>query len=135
MTLILSRQHRRQLLDFAEEAGSSECCGLILGRGDTVEILELTANVAANPYNAFEIDPSALIRAEKCTREGGLEILGYFHSHPNGSIEPSKTDVQSAAVDGRSWLIIAGAEISAWRAVERGGGQATSFVPEILVEA
>ena len=135
MTLILSRQHRRQLLDFAEEAGSSECCGLILGRGDTVEILELTANVAASPYNAFEIDPSVLIRAEKHVREGGLEILGYFHSHPNGAIEPSETDVQSAAADGRCWLIIAGAEISAWRAVERGGGQATIFVPEILVEA
>ncbi|MBK8374548.1 MAG: M67 family metallopeptidase [Sphingomonadales bacterium] len=134
MTLILSRQHRRQLLDFAEESGSSECCGLILGRGDTVELLELTANVAASPYNSFEIDSSMLIRAEKCAREGGLEILGYFHSHPNGSIEPSKIDARSAAADGRCWLIIAGAEISAWRAVERGGRQATFFVPEILVE-
>jgi proteasome lid subunit RPN8/RPN11 len=60
-----------QLLDFAEESGSSECCGLILGRATLCELLELTANVAASPYNSFEIDSSMLIRAEKCAREAG----------------------------------------------------------------
>ena len=73
MTLILSRQHRRQLLDFAEESGSSEGCGMILGRGDTVELLESTAIVAARPYNSFEIYSSMVIRAEKCAREGVLQ--------------------------------------------------------------
>ena len=78
MTVILSRQHRRQLLDFAEEAGSSECCGLILGRGDTVEILELTANVAFDPFITFEIDPSALIRAESARGRAGWKYWAIF---------------------------------------------------------
>jgi proteasome lid subunit RPN8/RPN11 len=84
MQLILSRRLKQLLLDFAAQAGSYECCGLLLGLGDVVEKVELTANVAINPQIAFEIDPAALIAAEKRARQGGRQILGYFHSHPVG---------------------------------------------------
>jgi desampylase len=129
MGLKLSRRHRQQLLDWAEEAGDYECCGLLLGMKDIVERVERTANVAGNPNSHFEIDSSALILAEKYARQGGPQILGYFHSHPNGSAQPSVTDAQMAAVDGRRWLIVAGGKITSWRPV----GQPVTFVAEDLV--
>ena len=127
MKLQLSRTHRRQLLAWAAEAGVYECCGLILGREDTVEKIEMTSNVADNPMCEFEIDPLALIDAEKQAREGGPLILGYFHSHPNGLAKPSIKDAQMAAADGRRWLIIADGQITSWRPVDNAPNAAVSF--------
>src|SRR3982751_253500 len=113
MTIRISRQQERQLLDWAIEAGDSECCGLIC-EADGVVTIELAANVAADPERHFEIDPAALIAAEKAHRTGQRRLLGIFHSHPNGLARPSEEDAAMAAEDGRAWLIIAGGRITAW---------------------
>lgn len=65
------------------------------------------ANVAPDPLRHFEIDPAALIAAHRASRAGGLAVLGYFHSHPNGLARPSATDARAAAGDGRIWAIVA----------------------------
>lgn len=128
MGLKLSRQQRQQLLDWADEAGEQECCGLLLGRGEEVERVELAENVATDPERYFEIDPSALIEAEKQARQGGPTILGYFHSHPNGRAEPSPVDAASASLDGRYWLIIANGEITVWLPTLAGVTNRVSFI-------
>jgi desampylase len=130
MHLELSSQQRHQLLDWAEAAGIYECCGLLLGEKGVVERVELTTNVADDPRSHFEIDPSALILAEKYARQGGPQILGYFHSHPNGLAMPSATDAALAAPDGRHWLIIADGTMSLWQPV----GDPVTFTEEELVE-
>ncbi len=127
MGLKLSRQQRQLLLDWANEAGKQECCGLLLGRGDNVERVKRTANVADHPHDRFEIDPAALIMAEKQARQGGPAILGYFHSHPNGRAEPSPNDAGSACADGRYWLIIANGGITAWQPIAGGEGKPVTF--------
>lgn len=132
MQLHLSRTHRQQLLDWAAAANPCECCGLLLGRGDIVESIELTANVADDMATHFEIDPATLIHAEKKERNGGLQILGYFHSHPNGKAEPSTEDAAMAAADERRWLIIAKGQVTAWRPVK--GPDTIFFEVEGLVE-
>ena len=128
MGLKLSRQQRQQLLDWADEAGDLECCGLLLGDDGGVHRVERTANISGNPQYRFEIDPTALIRAEKQARQGGPKILGYFHSHPNGRAEPSADDAACAADDGRYWLIIANGEITTWLPIGGTDGQAVTFV-------
>lgn len=114
MVLILSRKQHSQLLDWAKNAKTLECCGLLLGQSGVVARVVLAANVADDPARHFEIDPGMLITAEKHARNGRPSILGYFHSHPNGLQRPSVQDAASAAEDGRVWLIIAGGAISAW---------------------
>lgn len=114
MILRLSSQQQRQLLDWAAAAHPHECCGLVLDCADGLE-LRLSANVAADPGQHFEIDPAMLIAAEKAQRDGAHKIIGYFHSHPNGFARPSATDADMAMEDGRIWLIIAGEAITAWR--------------------
>ncbi len=53
-------------------------------------------------------------------RDHGPRIVGYYHSHPSGSVKPSKTDANMAAPDDRIWLIINGQEAAAWRTLENG---------------
>lgn len=115
MDLILSSNDHQQMLDWAVKAGERECCGILRGTGRHVRAVELAKNVAPDPARHFEIDPATLVAAHKSARAGGLPLLGYFHSHPNGLAAPSPTDVAQAAPDGLIWLIIASHSISAWR--------------------
>ena len=108
------------LTEYARDAHPLECCGLLLGTREEVSAIKLTANVADQPAVTFEIDPSQLIAAQKAERQGDAQLTGYFHSHPGGKAEPSETDAQMALPDGRIWMIIAGENITAWRAQENG---------------
>jgi desampylase len=131
MSLYLSRTHHAQLLKWANEAAPQECCGLLLGSNMIVSTIEKAENVAVDPHTYFEIDPVTLIKAQKQMRVGGPDIIGYFHSHPNGLDRPSATDADHAVADGKYWLIIADNKISAWLPVSEHGA-ATGFLPVIL---
>ncbi|MEO0062247.1 MAG: hypothetical protein RLZZ08_807 [Pseudomonadota bacterium] len=98
----------------AEQAGAQECCGLLLGDGSLIERAVPTANVAADPFRHFEIDPQALVQAHRAARMGGPQVMGYYHSHPTGAAEPSATDRALAAGDGAVWAIIAAGDVTFW---------------------
>ena len=103
------------LLEEAARAHPRECCGLLLGHGARVELAVPAGNVHPAPHDHFEIDPQALIAAHRTARSGGLQVLGYYHSHPNGRAQPSATDQTQASGDGRIWAIIAAGSLSWWR--------------------
>ncbi len=84
-----------------------EACGVLLGRDNRIEQCLPTINVHPQPLSHFEIDPRALIACHKAAREGGLQVIGYYHSHPNGAAEPSAIDQQMAARDQSYWAIVA----------------------------
>ena len=101
--------------------GAEEKCGLLRGRGQRVLRADPAANVASAPATTFEIDPAALIAAHRAERRrGGLELLGYYHTHPSGDAMPSETDAACAAPDGKLWLIAAQGEALLFRAVHSG---------------
>ena len=108
------------LIAEAAMAAPEECCGLLLGEGDRIATISPAANVAKNRTRRFEIDPHALLAAHKAARDGGPEILGYYHSHPDGHPMPSATDCEHASGDSRVWAIIAGGEVAFWRDGEGG---------------
>lgn len=107
------------LIAEATSAAPAECCGLLLGRDSIAEAVP-AANVAADPLRHFEIDPQALISAHRAAREGGPQVLGYYHSHPTGHPVPSATDCQHSAGDGRVWAIVAGGTVGFWSDTPRG---------------
>ena len=98
---------------------SHEVCGLLFGGEGGITGAVAAANVAGNPASAFEVDPVVLFAAIRAERAGGPRLAGVYHSHPNGSAEPSVTDAEMAQ-DGHFWLIVAGGMASLWRAVPGG---------------
>ncbi|MEP2104092.1 MAG: M67 family metallopeptidase [Parasphingorhabdus sp.] len=120
MKLVLSSAILDDLQELARQAAPEEVCGLLFGYNRTVSSFKATKNVAENPLRHFEIHPSDLIAAERAMRDGGPNIIGYYHSHPSGSVRPSKTDAVMAAADDRIWLIVDGQQAAAWRAVQKG---------------
>lgn len=118
------------LLEEATRAHPNECCGLLLGDGARVALARPAANVHPDPARHFEIDPGALIAAHRAMRAGGLALLGYYHSHPNGLARPSASDAAQASGDGRAWAIIAHGAVSWWR----DGAHGFEPLPTRLVE-
>ncbi|OYX63346.1 MAG: peptidase [Sphingomonadales bacterium 32-64-17] len=92
-----------------------ECCGLLLGEGTIIIEARPARNVHLSPQTHFEIDPQALIDANRAARAGGPQVLGYYHSHPFGPAQPSATDRAMAARDGAIWAIVTGDQITFWR--------------------
>lgn len=103
------------LLAEAEEAYPRECCGVMLGRAERIVGIVTARNVHPEPRMHFEIDPRALIDAHRYAREGGPQVLGYYHSHPAGSAEPSVTDRAMATGDGRIWAIVGESAVQFWK--------------------
>ena len=110
----------------AAAAHPQECCGILLGEGDCIVKAVPAANVHGSPQTHFELDPAALIGAHKAARDGGAQVLGYYHSHPAGPAEPSVTDRNMAAHDGLLWAIVGAGDLKLWRD-DRDGFVAVSY--------
>ena len=99
-----------QLKREAAAALPRECCGLVEGvcegRAARAAALHPLPNTAPEP-DRFEIDPSAHIALLRRLRGTGRQIIGCYHSHPNGRPEPSPRDLAGAGETGFLWLIAA----------------------------
>ena len=115
MELELTSGVMATLLEEAARAYPLECCGLLLGQGAAITVAQPVRNVHDQPERHFELDPAALIAAHRAARTGGPQVLGYYHSHPNGRAEPSPTDRAQASGDGRIWAIVAAGTVTWWR--------------------
>ena len=79
-----------------------ECCGLMLGRfadgrKQVVETYAISnAREEAAKRNRFLIRPDELMRGEKYAREKGLDVVGFYHSHPDDVAVPSQYDLEHA---------------------------------------
>ncbi|MBX7539908.1 Mov34/MPN/PAD-1 family protein [Qipengyuania sphaerica] len=120
MTLEVSSQVLGTLLAEADSAHPRECCGILLGEGVCIASAKPAANVHPEPETHFEIDPQALVDAHREARNGGPQVIGYYHSHPNGLARPSATDEAMASGEGAIWAIIAAGGVTFWR--EGGAG-------------
>lgn len=89
------------ILDEAEARYPHESCGVLLGRmGAKAEVLE--AHPAPNidrerAHDRYLMDPRRQLDIEKDARRRGLDVVGYFHSHPDHPSKASATDLE------RSW--------------------------------
>ncbi|WP_331454113.1 M67 family metallopeptidase [Novosphingobium malaysiense] len=115
----------------ARRADPQECCGLLLGGGEPgsevrIEAVLPAVNVSDEPCLRFEIDPATLLAAHKAARDGGPQVLGYYHSHPVGHPVPSATDCEHSTGDSRIWAIIAGGQVAFWKDTGK-GFQALTF--------
>jgi len=73
----------------------NEACGILAGRDNRVEKVYLMRNAKPGP-DYYEMDPEEQFRIMKDIRDGGLVMVGMFHSHPTGQAYPSSVDVEKA---------------------------------------
>ena len=98
--LRIPRQHLEHLEKIALETYPEECCGVLLGQARSVSAIWPAANIHDGAKSdRYAIDPLELLEVYKSTREGGREVIGYYHSHPDRAAIPSATDLASAVPD------------------------------------
>lgn len=83
-----------------------ECCGLLAGREATISRVLPATNAAINPSTSYEIALPELFSLIREIRDAGLELLGIYHSHPNGKNEPSPRDVAWAYYPDAAYFIV-----------------------------
>ena len=74
-----------------------ECCGALLGADgessrEVVELLPLANRRDDSPRNRFELTADDVRQAEMVAEEKRLELIGWYHSHPDAPARPSEFD-------------------------------------------
>jgi proteasome lid subunit RPN8/RPN11 len=93
-----------------EETYPHECCGVLLGLASG-EVNEVHLAVRAgntrtdSAHNRYHIAPQELVRIQREARERGLDIVGFYHSHPDHPARWSQTDFAEAHWLGCSYVI------------------------------
>lgn len=102
MSVELTAEQIATIEAHGEETFPNECCGFMLGtsKGDDKKIVELLRAYNEREdeakYNRFLITPEAYMRGEKIAREKKLDIMGFYHSHPDAPARPSQYDLDHA---------------------------------------
>ncbi len=114
MRLEISETLIANILAAAARVYPKECCGLIEGvrtdKGWRALVLHEAKNLASDCTSEFLIDPQVQFRLLRGLRGTGREVIGCYHSHPDGAPAPSATDRASASEDGFLWLIAGGGD-------------------------
>jgi proteasome lid subunit RPN8/RPN11 len=111
----------------ARVAFPRECCGLIEGcrKGNSVHASAIhpVRNLASEP-DRFDLDPAEHFRLLRSLRGTGREIVGCYHSHPNGRAGLSPRDRAGAGEDDFVWLIagVTADSMSSWSCHAARGG-------------
>ena len=123
--LYLTKEHIEQIKRHGEQTYPSECGGMLIGHFaaegvKTVDELLPMENAMneSEKHNRVLITPKDVLRAERYAREKKLDVVGYYHSHPDHPAVPSQFDLDHAlpvwtyvivsvekgkAIDVRSW--------------------------------
>ncbi len=94
-----------------EETYPNECCGVLLGKhepgiGNHVQQIVRAGNTRTDSaHNRYHIAPVELIRIQRQARSQSLDIVGFYHSHPDHPAQWSQTDFAEAHWLGCSYVI------------------------------
>jgi proteasome lid subunit RPN8/RPN11 len=116
MAIIFTSAQIQAIYVHAEGIYPEECCGILLGKIAKLDrtVIEVIPTVNAwvpadrvdefNPHNELDrskqsrytIAPQDIFQAQKHGRNLDLEIIGFFHSHPDHPAIPSTCDRDQA---------------------------------------
>jgi proteasome lid subunit RPN8/RPN11 len=96
----------QQMQSHALQDPLTECCGMLAGRDGVITRAFRASNAAKNPAAEYEIAPKQLFQLTREIRAAELELLGIYHSHPNGQNEPSARDIEQAYYPDVAYFII-----------------------------
>jgi proteasome lid subunit RPN8/RPN11 len=107
----LAREAYDDIVYAGYDGAPEEVCGVLAGEygkeESTVVEAYPTENVADTPEIRYYIDPEEQLAVIEEIEDAGLEVVGFYHTHPAGPTEPSETDADRAAWPGYSYAICA----------------------------
>lgn len=101
MAVEVTRQDLTRMEQHGAEAYPNECCGVLLGKEEdgrkvVMDILPLKNARDDSPRNRFLILPEDFVESDREARKRGMDILGFYHSHPDHPARPSEYDREHA---------------------------------------
>ena len=112
MKLVLGDDHLGDIRRHGQATYPEEGGGLLLGRFedgraivDEVRVLPNTWEVDAEKRRRYLIPSRVMLREERQADARGLDIVGYFHSHPDHPARPSEFD-RDHALPNWSYVIV-----------------------------
>jgi proteasome lid subunit RPN8/RPN11 len=138
MRLRLSPAVGEEIREHGARGYPNEVCGALLGREVAAEgngdaaLREVTAVVPLenrrgdSPHNRFSVTAEDVLRAERAAAERRLELIGWYHSHPDHPARPSEFD-REHAWPWYSYVILSVAqrqpgEMTSWRLTDDRSG-------------
>lgn len=79
-----------------------EGCGVLLGHLGEPSVVEAIPGrnvVTERARDRYELDPLDILAAERRAREGGVDVVGFWHTHPDHPARPSRFDTERAWPD------------------------------------
>jgi proteasome lid subunit RPN8/RPN11 len=133
--LYLSEQIVNEIREHGARDYPNETCGAMLGLDNDADrevraLFPLTNRRDDSPRNRFSITSDDVRAAEKAARASKLEVLGWYHSHPDHPAKPSEFD-REHAWPWYSYIIVSVAAgkpelMTSWRLVD----DRTHYLPE-----
>ncbi len=96
-----SRELARRMEEHGQKTYPEECCGILLGSTDgdetvILDVVEIDNLQEDNRRRRFLITPKQYLQAERAASERNLQLLGFYHSHPDHPAIPSEFDREHA---------------------------------------
>lgn len=109
----MSAEIVQQIRQHGAETYPDECCGALLGRDEVgcqetsaggvqlplrevIALFPLINRRDDSPHNRFSVTPEDVRDAERAAQEKKLDIVGWYHSHPDHPSKPSQYDREHA---------------------------------------
>jgi proteasome lid subunit RPN8/RPN11 len=99
--LILPEKLDHEIREHGAKDYPHECCGAMLGVDNGADrevraLFPLVNRREDSPRNRFAITPDDFRQAERAAVDQGLDMLGWYHSHPDHPSRPSEFDREHA---------------------------------------
>ncbi|MBR1736306.1 MAG: M67 family metallopeptidase [Firmicutes bacterium] len=96
--IYISKDLLKEIESNAERRYPNECCGIIFGKTENdIKYAESVKEINnsfgdGEEYHRFLITAEDMMKSELYAREKGIDIVGFYHSHPNAEAVPSEYD-------------------------------------------
>jgi proteasome lid subunit RPN8/RPN11 len=101
--LKLSSELEKKIREDGEAAYPNECCGVLIGEVDNAGVKTVRSTLTIDnaredgeQYHRFLITPEDMMKAEQTARANKLDVIGFYHSHPDHPSAPSGYDKDHA---------------------------------------
>ena len=103
--LVIPREQWEVMCASAEVCLPEEACGLLIGSDNLVSTAIPVTNMLHSPTR-YRMEPGEQLKAFLIIDEFMLDLLGIYHSHPNGPSTPSETDIAEATYPDAVYIIM-----------------------------